>query len=89
MDKLLWKLLVWMWARRAQKQYGGPGDKGELFSTANFTSSMRKTTMMEVGEQTARVWLNQAGYWRGHGGCHWYADEMQAYDSFPESPGLL
>lgn len=88
MDKLLWKLLMWMWARRARKQYGGPGDNGELFCTANFQNAMQNTTNMVTGEQMASTCLIRNGYWRGYGGSHWYADETQAYDSFPESPGL-
>lgn len=87
-DKLLWKLLVWIWARRAQKQYGGPGDKGELFNTASFTSAVRETTVKDIDVQSAITWLVRNGYFRGRGGSHWYDNEAKAYDSYPESPAL-
>ena len=71
MDRLLWKLLMWIWTRRARKVYGGPGDKGEWFNTASFQQVAGKTTGQTVGD-ACRVWLVDYGFDPGTGGCHWH-----------------
>lgn len=81
MTSILWKLLMWLWVRRATKRYGGPGEQGELFNTACFQSAVGATTGQSIGEQTVRVWLVECGYFRGHGGCHWYKGQRAAAHS--------
>jgi len=85
MDKLIWRVLMWMWVRRAKKAYGGPGGHGELFNTANFQQAAGKTSGQTVGDQTAKIWLVAAGYVPGHDGCHWFANRSAAEATFPAS----
>jgi len=72
MDRLAFRFLMWLWCRRAKKDYGGPGEHGELFNTANFQCAMGRTTGDSVVSQTAINWLTAAGYSPGPGGCHWF-----------------
>ena len=72
MRLILWRLLIWLWTRRAKKLYGWPGTQGELFNTACFQAAIRQTTGTDINGATAAMWLQDFGYVAGHGGCHWY-----------------
>ena len=72
MRSILWRLLMWLWARHAKKLYGWPGSQGELFNTACFQSAIRQTTGTALSAAIVSMWLRDAGYVAGHGGCHWY-----------------
>lgn len=78
MSQLLWRLLLWSWARRAKKEYGGPGDRGELFNTACFSCAVNSTTGFLPDGSLAAGWLREAGYVDGYGGCHWYGSQADA-----------
>lgn len=81
MDRIIWRLLMWIWVRRAKRAYGGPGKLGELFNTACFQQAAGKTTGQTVGDQTSRTWLVEYGYFPGHGGCHWFRSQRLAVAS--------
>ena len=85
MDKLIWRVLMLMWARRAKRACGGPGERGELFNTASFQRAAGKTSGQTVGDQTAKMWLVAAGYAPGNGGCHWFKNHKAAKATFPVS----
>lgn len=85
MDKLIWRVLMWMWVRRAKRAYGGPGERGELFNTACFQNVAAKASGQSVGDHTAKMWLVAAGYVPGHGGCHWFTNRKAAEATFPVS----
>lgn len=72
MGRILWRLLIWLWVRRAKQSYGGPGSRGELFNTACLQNAIRQTTGTAVSSAAAGMWLRDFGYVTGHGGCHWY-----------------
>lgn len=72
MRLILWRFLVWLWAREAQRRYGGPGEQGELFNTSSFQNAVWSTTGSLVSAGHATNWLREHGYHEGQGGCHWY-----------------
>lgn len=72
MDRLIFKLLIRIWARRAKKSYGGSGVRGELFNTANFQNAVFMTTGWTPSHTTVIVWLNKNGYFVDNSGCHWH-----------------
>jgi hypothetical protein len=69
--RFVWRWLVHRLANQATRAYGGPGERGELFNTANFQGAVGRLTGQTIGEQTARMWLVNAGYTPLDGGCHW------------------
>ena len=78
MDKFLFRMLMWIWVRRAKWSYGDPGVRGELFTTAGVLHAIGETTGRMVGESTAAEWLRKSGYWSGYGGCHWFDSQVNA-----------
>lgn len=77
MNRILWKLLMWSWCRRARKLYGGPGENGELFNTACFQAVVKTTVGTHIAHPVIE-WLTQAGYIQGPGGAHWFPNKKLA-----------
>jgi hypothetical protein len=78
MDKIIWRLLMWMWVRQAKRSYCGPGERGELFNTACFQSAVLATTGTIPVSQTCDDWLRGCGLHAGHGECHWLRTKAAA-----------
>jgi hypothetical protein len=72
MHAFLWRVIVWLWIRRATNLYGFPSTQGELFSTACFQTAIKQTTGTGVSKAVAAMWLRDFGYVSGNDGCRWY-----------------
>ena len=86
MDKIIFRWLLRLWAYRAKKQYGGPGEHGELFNTACFQYEVGLATGFAVSGETVFVWLTGVGYFAGPGGCHWFDCSVKANANRPRNP---
>jgi len=84
-EKMLWNILMWLWCRKARRDYDGPGRCGEVFNTACFQYRVKATTGESVGGQAAAGWLATYGMANGLGGCHWFDDREKADCTFAES----
>lgn len=75
---LLWRFFVRLVAKRACEMYGGTGERGERFNTANFISAFSEQTGVSLSSFDAVRALNFAGYVRGFGGCHWFGPDAKS-----------
>lgn len=71
MDKFLWKILMWIWVRQATKRFGGPGQMGAMFRTADFQIVMKNTTGHYPVLFMANSWLEGYGYIKMPDKIHW------------------
>lgn len=71
MDRILWKILMAIWIRRAKRNYCPRGEMGEAFDTASFESAVKKTTGYSPGSGAVLSWLTEYGLSWGYDGCHW------------------
>ena len=72
MAEWLLKLAVRLIAKRARRRYGGPGERGEEFNTANFRQSCPAAMCTGMpSDDTAQYLLRIGGFCPMTGGCHW------------------
>jgi tetrahydromethanopterin S-methyltransferase subunit D len=87
MDRLVWRVLMWLWIKKAKRAYGGPGERGEGFNTACFQSAVKRTTGCAPSGDLAGHWLREAGLTEGSGGCHWFA--QSAHNAITDNAAQL